>query len=173
MSKGCTPNYLPDFSPLKQKRETNNPFIPTIYGRNKNKTNRHGCSRIYQPVCPTQQRRKDSFELIKLMQDFTSYEPKMWGASIIGFGSYHYKSDRSRQQGDWPLVGFSPRKAAISLYVYTGLKEHEHLLKDLGKFKMGKACIYVNKLSDINQEVLKKLMKGTIDFLQSKYEVNM
>ena len=117
----------------------------------------------------TEQKRKDSFELLKLMQDLTGFEAKMWGPSIIGFGSYHYKSERSRQEGDWPLVGFSPRKAAISLYVYTGSPEHEHLLKDLGKFKVGKACIYVNKLSDINQDALKKLMKETIGFLQSKY----
>jgi hypothetical protein len=117
----------------------------------------------------TEQKRKDSFELLKLMQDFTGFEPKMWGASIIGFGTYHYKSERSRQEGDWPLVGFSPRKAAISLYVYSGMPEHEYLLNDLGKFKMGKACIYVKKLSDINQDVLKKIMKATIDFLQSKY----
>ena len=118
----------------------------------------------------TEQKRQDSFELLKLMQDFTGFEPKMWGPSIIGFGSYHYKSDRSRQEGDWPLVGFSPRKAAISLYVYTGSPEHEHLLKDLGKFKMGKACIYVKKLSDINQDALKKLMKTTLDYLESQYE---
>lgn len=117
----------------------------------------------------TEQKRQDSFELLKLMQDFTGFEPKMWGPSIIGFGSYHYKSDRSRQEGDWPLVGFSPRKAAISLYVYTGSPEHEHLLKDLGKFKMGKACIYVKKLSDINKDALKKLMKTTIDFLEAKH----
>ncbi len=117
----------------------------------------------------TEQKRKDSFELLKLMQDFTGYEPKMWGPSIIGFGSYHYKSERSRQEGDWALVGFSPRKAAISLYVYSGMPEHEHLLQDLGKFKMGKACIYVKKLSDINQEALKKIMKATIDFLQTKH----
>lgn len=118
----------------------------------------------------TEQKRADSFELLKLMQDFTGFEPKMWGPSIIGFGSYHYKSERSRQEGDWPLVGFSPRKAAISLYVFTGAKEHEYLLEGLGKFKMGKACIYVKKLSDINQAVLKKLMKETIDFLQTKYK---
>lgn len=117
----------------------------------------------------SEQKRKDSFELLKLMQDFTGYEPKMWGPFIIGFGSYHYKSERSRQEGDWPLIGFSPRKAAISLYVYTGAKEHEHLLNGLGKFKMGKACIYVKKLSDINQDVLKNLMKETIDFLKKKY----
>jgi hypothetical protein len=118
----------------------------------------------------SEQKRKDSFELLKLMQDQTGFEPKMWGQSIIGFGSYHYKSERSSQEGDWPLVGFSPRKAAISLYVYTGMKEHEHLLEGLGKYKMGKACIYINKLSDINQEALRKLMKASVDFLQSKYQ---
>jgi len=117
----------------------------------------------------TEQKRKDSYELLKLMQDFTGFEPKMWGASMIGFGSYHYKSERSKQEGDWPLVGFSPRKAAISLYVYTGCAEHEYLLNDLGTFKMGKACIYVKKLSDINQEVLKELIKQTISFLQTKH----
>lgn len=117
----------------------------------------------------SEQKRKDAFELLKLMQDFTGFEPKMWGPSIIGFGSYHYKSERSRQEGDWPLVGFSPRKAAISLYVYSGLEEHKHLLNDLGKFKMGAACIYVKKLSDINIDVLKKIMGATIDYLQAKY----
>jgi hypothetical protein len=117
----------------------------------------------------TEQKRHDSFELLKMMQEFTGFEPQMWGASIIGFGSYHYKSERSRQEGDWPLVGFSPRKAAISLYVYSGMEEHEPLLKNLGKFKMGKGCIYVKKLSDINQEALKKIMGATIRFLQAKY----
>lgn len=118
----------------------------------------------------SEQKRQDSFELLKLMQDFTGFEPKMWGASIIGFGSYHYKSERSTQQGDWPLVGFSPRKAAISLYVYMGTPEHEHLLADLGKFKMGKACIYIKKLSDINQDALKNIMAATINYLQSRYK---
>ena len=121
-------------------------------------------------VADTEQKRKDSFELLKLMQNFTGYQPKMWGPSIIGFGSYHYKSEKSRQEGDWPLVGFSPRKAAISLYVYTGGAKQEDLLKDLGKFKMGKACIYIKKLSDINRDVLKIMMKETIHYLQSKYE---
>lgn len=118
----------------------------------------------------TEQKRKDSFEILKIMQDYTGFEPKMWGPSIIGFGSYHYKSERSRQEGDWPLVGFSPRKAAISLYVYSGTPEQENLLKELGKFKMGKGCIYVKKLTDIDTEVLKKMMGETISFLQSKYE---
>lgn len=115
------------------------------------------------------QKRKDSFELMKIMEDFTGYPARMWGPSIIGFGSYHYKLERSRQEGDWPLVGFSPRKSAISLYVFTGLPEHEYLLKDLGKFKMGKACIYVKKLSDIDVESLKRMMRVSIDFLKAKY----
>ncbi len=117
----------------------------------------------------TEQKRNDSFELLKLMTELTGHEPKMWGPSIIGFGSYHYKSERSRQEGDWPLVGFSPRKAAISLYVYSGCAGQEELVKELGKFKMGKGCIYIKKLSDIDQAVLKKLIISTIDYLQSKF----
>jgi hypothetical protein len=118
----------------------------------------------------TELKKKNSFEILKLMQDFTGYEPKMWGTSIIGFGSYHYKSNRSSQEGDWPLIGFSPRKSAISLYVYSGCSGQEDLLKGLGKFKMGKSCIYIKKLSDINQETLKKLIKSTVEFLQTKYK---
>lgn len=114
----------------------------------------------------TEQKQKDSFELVKLMQDITGHEPKMWGPSIIGFGVYHYKSERSSQEGDWPLLGFSPRKAAISLYVFSGSDEHRYLLEKLGKFKMGKACIYIKKLSDIDQAELVKLMQATIDFLK-------
>ncbi|MBM4236257.1 MAG: DUF1801 domain-containing protein [Firmicutes bacterium] len=117
----------------------------------------------------TEQKREDSFELVKLMQEVTGHPPKMWGASIIGFGKYHYKSDRSRQEGDWPLVGFSPRKAAISLYVFTGDPDHAYLLKDLGKYKMGKACIYVKKLSDIDLNALKRIIRATIDYLEERY----
>ncbi|MGV3546989.1 MAG: DUF1801 domain-containing protein [Pedobacter sp.] len=117
----------------------------------------------------TEQKRKDGFELLKIMTNYTGYEPKMWGPSIIGFGVYHYKSERSRQEGDWPLVGFSPRKAAISLYIYTGTPKNDELLPQLGKFKMGKGCIYAKRLSDINVEVLKEMMGETIQFIQSKY----
>ncbi len=115
-----------------------------------------------------EQKRKDSFDLVTLMRSISGNEPKMWGPSIIGFGSYHYKY-ASGHEGDAPLIGFSPRKAAISLYVFTGLDQHKHLLNSLGKFKMGKACIYVKRLSDIDQSQLKALMKETIAYLQSKY----
>lgn len=118
----------------------------------------------------TEQKKLDSLELIRVMKNQTGHEPKMWGPSIIGFGQYHYKSERSRQEGVWPLVGFSPRKAAISLYIYSGCAGQDELLKDLGKFKMGKGCIYIKKLQDINLDCMQKLISSTIIFLQSKYK---
>ena len=136
----------------------------------KTKQTENDVSAFISSFADTEQKRNDSHELIRLLQEWTGYSPKMWGASIIGFGSYHYKSERSSQEGDWPLVGFSPRKAAISLYVFTGAEEHEYLLEGLGKYKMGKACIYIKKLSDINQEVLKKMVKETINFLQLRHK---
>ena len=114
------------------------------------------------------QKRNDSYALIKLMQAVSGYEPKMYGPSIIGFGNYHYKY-ASGHQGDAPLIGFSPRKAAISLYVFTGLPEHEYLIENLGKFKMGKACIYIKKMSDIDQQKLIAVMKESIKYLKLKY----
>ena len=135
----------------------------------KTKKNEADVTEFINSFADTEQKRKDSFELLKLMTEFTGFQPKMWGSSIIGFGQYHYKSERSSQEGDWPLVGFSPRKAAISLDVYTGAPEHEHLLEGLGKVKIGAACNYVKKLSDINPEVLKKLMKTTIEYLQARH----
>ena len=136
----------------------------------KNKTDETGKSvtGFINEFTDSEQKQKDSHELIKLMKEATGFEPKMWGPSIIGFGNYHYKYD-SGHEGDAPLLGFSPRKSAISLYVFTGLEEHKHLLEGLGKFKMGKACIYVNKLSDIDQQKLKKLMKASIKYLKEKY----
>lgn len=118
----------------------------------------------------SEQKNADSYALLKIMEDITGCKAVMWGTSIIGFGKYHYKSERSKQEGDWPLVGFSPRKQAISLYVYSGLPEHEYLLENLGKFKKGAACIYVKKLSDINIDALIYLMKATITYLKNKYE---
>ena len=117
----------------------------------------------------TEQKIADSFTLLKLMEEITGYKPVMWGPSIIGFGSYHYKSERSRQEGDWPLAGFSPRKAAISLYVYAGIPAQDEMLKELGKYKMGKACIYVKKLADIRQDVLIRLIQSTVEYMRKKY----
>jgi len=102
-------------------------------------------------------KKKDAFELIKIMQEVTHFEPKMWGASIIGFGSYHYKY-ASGHEGDAPLVGFSPRKAAISLYINIPTENRDELLSKLGKHKASKGCIYVKKLADIDIEVLKNMI---------------
>jgi hypothetical protein len=115
------------------------------------------------------QKKKDSFLLIELMQKWTGFEPKMWGPTIIGFGSYHYKYESGRE-GDAPLIGFSPRKAAFSLYVYSPIEEQKHLLEELGKFKMGKACIYVKKLSDINIATVEEMSKATIAYLNEHHE---
>lgn len=115
------------------------------------------------------QKKADSFQLIKLMKKWSGFEPRMWGPTIIGFGSYHYKY-ASGHEGDAPLIGFSPRKAAISLYVYSPIKEHEHFLEELGKFKMGKACIYVKKLSDINIATLEEMSQATITYLNEHHE---
>ena len=117
----------------------------------------------------SEQKRADSFALVKLMREVTGFEPKMWGDTMIGFGQYHYKSERSRQEGDWMLVGFSPRKTAISLYLYSGILEQEELLAGLGNFKMGKGCIYVKKLSEIDPEVLRKIIFSTVAYLKETY----
>jgi hypothetical protein len=117
----------------------------------------------------SEQKKMDSFHLIEVMTEWSGFEPKMWGPTIIGFGSYHYKY-ASGHDGDAPLIGFSPRKAEFSLYVYTPIQEQKQLLENLGKFKMGKACIYVKKLSDINLETLKELCKATIAYLNEHHE---
>lgn len=116
-----------------------------------------------------EQKRKDSYALISLMEKATGEKAKMFGPTIVGFGQYHYKYD-SGHEGDAPLLGFSPRKAAISLYVYTGGKRQDELLKSFGKYKMGKACIYVKKLSDIDVDVLEDMMRDSIQFTSEKYQ---
>jgi len=114
------------------------------------------------------EKRKDSYELIALMELVSGEKARMWGATIIGFGSYSYRYE-SGHEGNAPLIGFSPRKQAFSLYVFTGLEEHRFLLDQLGKFTMGKACIYIKKMEDIQTDTLKRLMEHTIDFLSKKY----
>lgn len=104
-----------------------------------------------------EQKRKDSFELIKMMQQATKEEPKMWGPAIIGFGSYHYKYESGRE-GDMPIIGFSPRKQSLTLYVGLGDDSENPLLKKLGKYTTSKACLYIKKLADVDRTVLQKLI---------------
>jgi single-stranded DNA-specific DHH superfamily exonuclease len=113
-------------------------------------------------------KRNDAFELIKIMQQQTGFEAKMWGPGIIGFGSYHYKY-ASGHEGDAPLAGFSPRKAAISLYVYLSEENREQLLSKFGKHKAAKGCIYIKKLSDIDVEILKEMVSASVAYLLKLY----
>lgn len=114
-----------------------------------------------------ERRRKDGFELLKMFKRATGLEPKMWGSSIIGYGMYHYKSERSSQEGDWPLVGFSPRKQNLTLYVSP--RNFPELLKDLGKHTTSVGCLYINKLEDVDVKVLEKLIAES--FKKSKAEL--
>jgi hypothetical protein len=113
-------------------------------------------------------KREDAYKLLDIFSETTGYEGKMWGPSIIGFGSCHYKYE-SGHEGDAPLVGFSPRKAKISLYFAPGETKREELLKQFGKHTTGKACVYINKVADIDAAILKALINESVSFLQAMY----
>ncbi|MFJ7729773.1 DUF1801 domain-containing protein [Neobacillus sp. NPDC097160] len=113
-------------------------------------------------------KREDAYKLLDIFVETTGYQAKMWGPSIIGFGSYHYKYE-SGHEGDAPLVGFSPRKAKISLYFAPGDTKRERLLADFGKHTTGKACVYINKVADIDVDVLKALIEESVTFLKEMY----
>lgn len=115
------------------------------------------------------QKKEDSFRLIELMQEWSGFEAKMWGPSIIGFGSYHYKY-ASGHEGDAPLIAFSPRKAAFSLYVFSAREDNKHLLDNLGKFKITKGCIYIKKLADIDISILEKMCLDSIAYCEEHHE---
>lgn len=115
------------------------------------------------------QKKVDTNQLIELMQEWTGEEPRMWGPTIIGFGNYHYKY-ASGHEGDAPIIAFSPRKAAFSLYVYSPTEKSKLMLDELGKYKMGKACIYVKKLSDINITVLQEICNESIKHINEHFE---
>jgi hypothetical protein len=112
-----------------------------------------------------EKKREDSFKILKLMKQITKAEPEMWGTSIIGFGSYHYKYASGRE-GDWFLTGFSPRKQSLTLYLMTYLEKNKEILKKLGKYKTGKGCLYINKLEDVDLKVLKELITTSIKKLK-------
>ena len=103
--------------------------------------------------------RKDCKTLVGLMQAATGAKAKMWGSSIVGFGDYHYKSPATGREGDWFVMGFAPRKGALTLYLMSGIHSHEALLRKLGKHKTGKGCLYVKRLGDVDGAVLKKLIR--------------
>lgn len=108
-----------------------------------------------------EEKRRDSFTILEMMKEVTGDEPKMWGESIVGFGPYQYKYTSGRE-GDWFLAGFSPRKQNLTLYIMAGFDNYGSLLSKLGKYKTGKSCLYVNKIADVNADVLKELVKQSV-----------
>ena len=113
-------------------------------------------------------RKADGFELLEIMKEVTHEKPVLWGTSIIGFGSYHYKYASGRE-GDWFKVGFSPRKRSLTIYLAPGLDDINDLREELGKHRVGKGCLYINKLSDVDTDVLKQIIKKSIEVLENRY----
>lgn len=105
-----------------------------------------------------EKRRKDSKAVLKMMKEITGEKPAMWGDSIVGFGNYHYKYESGRE-GDWFKTGFAPRKNALTLYIMTGFSRYAELMSKLGKYKTGKSCLYIKKLEDVDQDVLRELIE--------------
>jgi len=112
-------------------------------------------------------RREDSLKLLEIMNEVTKEDPSMWGDSIIGYGSYHYKT-KSGREGDWFVTGFSPRKQSLSVYIMPGLHPFDEELKRLGKHKVGKGCLYINKLEDVEIDVLKEIIEKSFDAMRAK-----
>jgi hypothetical protein len=110
---------------------------------------------------PDERKRQDSFVLLELMQQVSGFEPKMWGASIIGFGDKHYKYESGRE-GDMPQISFSPRKQNLTLYSLGGFPKYDELLAQLGKHKTGGGCLYLNQLSDVNLDVLREMITKSL-----------
>ena len=134
--------------------------------QNKTVANDNDVTAFLDAVEP-EKKREDSFIIMKLMEEVTGEPPTMWGTSIVGFGSYHYRYESGRE-GDMPLVGFSPRKQAITLYIMTGFDAHDGLLGKLGKYKTGKACLYIKKTEDVDLGVLRELVKQSAEYMREK-----
>jgi len=113
-----------------------------------------------------ERKRQDSFIILELMEQVTGEKPTMWGDSIIGFGNYHYRYGSGRE-GDWFLTGFSPRKQNLTLYIMLGFQEYDELLMRLGKHKTGKACLYINKVADIDLPTLKELVRQSAEYIRN------
>jgi len=133
-----------------------------------NKTRKTGASvEEFLASIENSRRRADGLAILAMMRQITGLEPEMWGPSIIGFGDYHYKYDSGRE-GDFFLTGFSPRKQNLTLYIMGGLEGREDLLEKLGKHRTGAACLYINKLADVDTDVLRQLIR--ISFESSRTE---
>lgn len=116
-------------------------------------------------------RREDCFAMLRIMKELTGEEPRMWGPSVVGFGNYHYKYESGRE-GDWFLTGFSPRKQNLTLYIMSGFYHYDELLKKLGKHKTGKACLYINKLEDVDMDILRQMIRESVKMMKERYPGN-
>ena len=135
------------------------------------KTKRNAASvRKYLAGVEDEERQKDCQQLLRLFTEASGEKAVMWGESIVGFGSYHYKSDRSSQEGDWPLTGFSPRKRYIAIYIMPRVLAYKNQLKKLGKHKTSSgSCLYINRLSDVRITVLKKIVRDSVRDMRKKF----
>ena len=115
-----------------------------------------------------EKRKADALVVLEMMKKLTQEEPKMWGSSLVGFGTYHYKYE-SGHEGDLFITGFSPRKQSLTLYIMNGFQRYEELMSQLGKFKIGKSCLYVNKIEDVDLEVLENLIVESVNYMKKKY----
>ena len=115
------------------------------------------------------QKRLDAKKVAGMMREATGSRARMWGANIVGFGEYHYKYDSGRE-GDFMITGFSPRKQALTLYVIPGFKHFEPLMDKLGKYKTGKSCLYLKRLADVDENVLKQLIEGSVKHMRKNYK---
>lgn len=136
----------------------------------KTKPSDHDIDKFLMSIEP-ERKRTDSIELKKLFDSVVVEKAFLWNNNMIGYGSYHYKSERSRQEGDWPLTGFSPRKQYIAIYIMSGVNNYKDLLTRLGKFKVSSgSCIYVNRLEDINLDVLKEIIRTSVSDMKKTYK---
>ena len=126
-----------------------------------------GDVQVYLNSVEPEKKRKDSFALFDLMKEVTGEEPKMWGESIVGFGSYHFKG-KSGREGDWFLTGFAARKQSLTLYIMAGFDKYEELMENLGKYTTGKGCLYIKKFEDVDETKLRKLVKLSAEFMLSQ-----
>lgn len=110
---------------------------------------------------PDEVRREDCFKIAKMMEEITGCKPKMWGPSIVGFDTYHYKY-ASGHEGDWPIAAFSPRKQDLTIYVMPGFRKYRELMQQLGKHRTGKSCLYIKRLSDVHVPTLKKIIRQSV-----------
>ena len=133
----------------------------------KTKARRASVRKFLESVDNTK-RREDSFAVLEIMKQITGEEPKMWGPSIVGFGTYHYKYASGRE-GDWMVTGFSPRKQALTLYIMAGFSRYDELMSKLGKYKTGKSCLYINKLEDVHLPTLKRLIRESVKHMKKTY----